>query len=466
MERERNERLIAAMAEADCTNKGLARRVCDLARAQGLASVRCDHNDVRKWRQGMHPRDPKPALVAQALAAKLGRPVALADISMESTAIPPDLGLAFDPTPSSVVSVATQLWSKDAQDVPALRGDVVSAAALIRPAFGWMLARGTRPPDSQGSRRVGLSDVEAVNATAGLFASLDNTQGGGHARRTAVLYLKSEVTPLLHGSYSETVGRALFQAVGQFTLLVASMAYDEGEHGLARRYFVQALSLADAADDRMLGVGVLAGMSHQATFLGDYAESAQLAQAATLGSRGAITATARAALSVDEARALAAQGATKECENALVEAERAFGQSNPDEDPVWFSYFDGAELADEFGHCYRDLGQPIAAARYAEIALNSSNSAYPRSRVFTRLVLASARLGVGEVDDACREAALALPEIGRMHSHRTRTYLADFLSRLDGYGGHPAARDFRELAAPLVDLNAPRGTTVAARNRP
>ena len=84
------------MAEADCTNKGLARRVCDLARAQGLTSVRCDHNDVRKWREGMHPRDPKPALIAQVLAAKLGRPVTLADIGIESTAIPPDLGLAFD----------------------------------------------------------------------------------------------------------------------------------------------------------------------------------------------------------------------------------------------------------------------------------------------------------------------------------------------------------------------------------
>ncbi|MGC5022192.1 hypothetical protein [Micromonospora sp. DT47] len=46
------------------------------------------------------------------------------------------------------------------------------------------------------------------------------------------------------------------------------MAYDDGEHGLAQRYLIQALRLAQASNSTALGAYVLAGMSDQANLLG------------------------------------------------------------------------------------------------------------------------------------------------------------------------------------------------------
>ena len=59
------------------------------------------------------------------------------------------------------------------------------------------------------------------------------------------------------------------------------MTYDSTpSSGLAQRYFVQALALAKAADDKPLGGDILDAMSHQATYMGRYTEAANLARAA------------------------------------------------------------------------------------------------------------------------------------------------------------------------------------------
>lgn len=65
--------------------------------------------------------------------------------------------------------------------------------------------------------------------------------------------------------------------------LAAWMAYDTGRHGLAQQYMTKALHLARGADNRMLGGRTLAGMSHQANYLGHYGMAVNLAQAALKG---------------------------------------------------------------------------------------------------------------------------------------------------------------------------------------
>ena len=57
------------------SNKGLARRVVDLAAIQGLAGVRCDHTSVLRWLAGEQPRPPVPELAAAVLSNALGRKV-------------------------------------------------------------------------------------------------------------------------------------------------------------------------------------------------------------------------------------------------------------------------------------------------------------------------------------------------------------------------------------------------------
>ena len=181
------------------------------------------------------------------------------------------------------------------------------------------------------------------------------------------------------------------------------MTYDAAPASrLAQKYFVQALRLAQAGNDRLLGASILDAMSHQATYTGRFREAANLARAARTGTCGVATATLAAHFHTMEARALARLGDAKACDRALAEAAREFERRNPEADPQWIRYFNEAELAAEFGHCLRDLGRATDAARYASSSIEAINDdVFVRSDFFAAMVLADAYLAAGELEQAC-----------------------------------------------------------------
>ena len=63
------------------------------------------------------------------------------------------------------------------------------------------------------------------------------------------------------GRFSSSVGRSLLRSAAELARLVGWMTHDVGRHGLAQRYLVQALHLAEAAGDRALMSEILAAMS-------------------------------------------------------------------------------------------------------------------------------------------------------------------------------------------------------------
>jgi hypothetical protein len=70
------------------------------------------------------------------------------------------------------------------------------------------------------------------------------------------------------------------------------MTYDAAPASrLAQKYFVQALSLAQLGNDRLLGASILDAMSHQATYTGRFRDAANLARAARTGTCGVATGT-------------------------------------------------------------------------------------------------------------------------------------------------------------------------------
>lgn len=262
-------------------------------------------------------------------------------------------------------------------------------------------------------------------------------------------FLRSGVLPLLSEKQSRDVGNALQEVAAEATLLAAWMAYDAGLHGLAQRYFVQALQLADAAGARLLGASILDAMSHQATFLGHTHEAVNLARAARAGAAGMATPSLEAHFHAMEARALAAGGDSSAADRALSASVRVFERREAGSDPEWFSYFDDAELSAEFGHCFRDLGRSKDAVTYAERAMSGLS---PRSDFFVLMVKAVGYLGtLGRGDaqpDAACAAALAAFEIGgNLKSARCVQYARDFRRRLAPYADSQAVRKFAEAGA-------------------
>lgn len=300
------------------------------------------------------------------------------------------------------------------------------------------------------SGRVGAGDIAAVRAVGDLFRTLDHAYGGGHARQALVRYLEYEAEPMLRGTYGETTGRRLFASVAELTRLAGWTSYDIGAHGIAQRYFVQALRLAQAAGDRVYGGYVLVTMSRQAVYLGHGREAVQLARVAQQGVGTGAPAVVQALLHAAEARGHGLLGDARAGTAALVRAERALAAARGgDEVPSWARFFDEAQLADEFAHCHRDLQQYRSAAQYAERSLQLRAAGYARSRLFCRTVLATARLGLGEVDAACALGLEVAQQAADLRSARAAEYVRDLGRRLEPYRDAGVVRAFHERVGAL-----------------
>ncbi|MGV9386227.1 hypothetical protein ACWDRB_61225 [Nonomuraea sp. NPDC003707] len=238
------------------------------------------------------------------------------------------------------------------------------------------------------------------------------------------------------------MGQDLFAVAAQLTYKTGAMAYDLAMHGMARRYFLQALNLAHAAGDRPLGGKVLALASHQATFVGEYQEAVDLARAARFGAGSRATPTVLAMYYAMEARALACLGDRRDCLAALREAERAFSQRREGEDPDWIAYFDEAEFHDEFGHCFAALRDTNEALVHTGLALSESSATYRRSRTFCRLIQASVH--VGSRRPRKHDVELACSTAGELKSRRVHTYVERFNDQLASYTALPVAAEFRQ----------------------
>ncbi|MET9802637.1 transcriptional regulator [Streptomyces sp. NPDC006368] len=443
--RQPNERLQALIQEAGCSNAGLARRVNMVGQERGL-DLRYDKTSVARWLRGQQPRGRAPGIIAEALGRKLGRTVTIDEIGMANGKnLASGVGLQFAPTVLGAIEQVCELWRSDVGRRDFLSGTAVAASALVEPSRDWLITGADAQVARQAGARVGVSDVEAVRAMTDALVELDHRFGSGHVRPVVVHYLNSVVSGLLSGSYRDTVGRQLFAAVARLTELAGYMAVDTGQPGLAQRYYIQALRLAQAAGDRGYGGYVLAAsMSHLAAQLGNPREIAQLARAAQEGARGHITPRAEAMFLAAEARGHALLGDARVCQEVTARAVAAMdrAEARAGDDPVWIAHFDHAYLADELAHCYRDLGMPEAAARAATDALDGHPETRARRRAIGLVLLATAQLQQREVEQACHTGTRAVDLLGTLRSSRGAEYLDDLQLRLEPYANEPSVREF------------------------
>jgi transcriptional regulator with XRE-family HTH domain len=362
----------------------------------------------------------------------------------------PDAGLEFPGTPRQAAENVAMLLRGDLAGQQPLERDPVIPVAWNDASLRWLVGPASDPgvdTGSPGGVRVGMSDVERFRATVEMFARLDDRFGGGHARQSLIQYLSTDGDRLLRGRCPDTVRTPLFSAVAEATLLAAWMSYDSAPlSGLGQRYFIQALGLAQAAGDRLLGAGILDAMSHQATYTGRFQEAANLARAARTGTIGMATASLTAHFHTMEARAFARLGDARACDRALAEAVSQFERRRPEDDPEWFQYFDEAELSAELGHCLRDLNRASDAALHAKRGATAGSASFGRSDFFATMVLADAYLAGGEPEQACDTALGALAAAEQIRSGRCVSYLREFREQLARIGDTGPVRDFYEQA--------------------
>ncbi|MBV9448756.1 MAG: helix-turn-helix transcriptional regulator [Streptosporangiaceae bacterium] len=416
---------------------------------------------ISEWVRGI--RAPRHASVIDDVATGLGFPPAArralgltaeplaTAVTFQSSGSPQlDIGLAFPDSPVEALDTVSRLWRADLEDPTEPHQRTIDPRAWGDASLKWLVGPPNEPvTGTHGRVGVGMPDVQRFRATVEMFSQLDDRFGGGHARQALIQYLSMDAERLLRGRFDDAVGRELYSAVGEATLLAAWMTYDSTpSSGLAQRYFVQALSLAKAADDRLLGASILDAMSHQATYTGRFSDAANLARAARTGTGNVATPTLNAHFHTMEARALARLGDAKGCDRALAEAVREFDRRNPDNDPEWIRYFNDVELNAEFGHCYRDLGRTRDAVQYAtQGILAPDGTMFARSDFFVAIVLADSHLASGELEQACVIALKTLAAGEQIRSARCVGYLREFSKHLARIGNTTSIVEFSAAAS-------------------
>ncbi|MQY12982.1 hypothetical protein SRB5_31220 [Streptomyces sp. RB5] len=452
--RQPNERLQHMIQEAACSNAGLARRV-NIVGAEHGVDLRYDKTSVARWLRGQQPRGRAPAMIAEALGRKLGRAVSLDEIGMsDGRRAGGAVGLAYASGLAEALEQVRELWRSDVSRRAFLVESPPVAAALVEPSRDWLIGAGAEPVRLRAAGpRLGRGDVAGVRTATEGFVRLDQRHGGMPIRPVVVHYLNTVVAGLLGGPGPEPAVRELYVCAARLTELAGCMAVDSGHPGLALRYHIQALRLADAGGDRGLGGFVLcAGMSRLAAGIGSPREARQLARTAIEGTRERAVPRALALFHAAEARAAAADGDAHGCQDAARRAlkamERAEDGKGPE--PPWITHFDRAYLADELAHCHRDLGQPAAAARRAREALAGHPPGRVRRRVSALALLAAAQAEQREIEQACGTGMKAVELLKGIGSARATADVTQLARLLQPYSQEAPVREFQQHFAELA----------------
>lgn len=113
-------------------------------------------------------------------------------------------------------------------------------------------------------------------------------------------------------------------------------------------------------------------------------------------------------------------------------------------EPAWAACVDTNEIASEWAHCFRDLGDPANAERFVNEAVQG---VAPRTQAFMRMIGAQATLQSGELDEAIAMAHQAIDLAGPLNSARYQRYLVDF--HADLMQAHPRDERIESFRATL-----------------
>lgn len=237
-----------------------------------------------------------------------------------------------------------------------------------------------------------------IRETTRQFSDLDDRYGGGHARTAVAAYLVNDVVPLLRG----TTGRVrpdLFRAACHLTYLAGWMAVDGGANGSGQKYYIQAMRLADEADDPLMRATVLRSLAVQAIELGHPTAALDLAESAIASLRSGCPVRTRAWITGVHAEALAATQDGWLARRALCRAERDLGRADSQSGSEWIGNYRRESLDHQTGMVFLHLGDLAQAEAHLSASASSRQLTERRSRA-----LIGARLAVVQHRRGCRDA--------------------------------------------------------------
>ncbi|MFD7547211.1 tetratricopeptide repeat protein [Streptomyces sp. NPDC059816] len=429
--REPNERLTLLHREAGWTLRQFSQAVNRIGTERGTPT-NYRSSSVHQWLSGHLPRELARALVLEALARKLRRPITPATAGFPAT----------DPFEQGTVDALVDLGVT--HTVPGRRAFLgVSLFSVALAVPGWEDVAGRMESVRSGAApRMGMPEVDMVTKMTDRFAEIYDQFGGQHSRPLAALFLANTVAPYLRADATEAARKAMMSAASFLSYLTGWMAVDEGLHGLAQDYYVKALELAGASTDHMTYCHVLRGMSVQAADLGHGSVAVRLADAAAATSPNAGP-RLRAFMLGQQAHSFAVAGDREAALRSIMATEKSL--SIAESGPGPFGGYGPATLAYHTAQVRHALGDVTGSVEslMLHFRLRGPSESQVSGLRFQSLI-AERQLECGNLEAACVTWGNVLDAYPQVHSGRVDKHVENIPRLLRRYATNGRAKEIVE----------------------
>jgi len=443
------------LAETGLAPESFARRLNDYAERQGRPD-RMHLKTPYKWKKGDRPTRPWPTLAAVLLTQLLGRAVTCDELGWPDDgfeALPASAGLVLPWTASGALQ-AVQVVNDPGGMYRRMFLTLLGSAAAS-PAHEWLLAA---PIDHVGTAKGHPLSGEVVDhldaITAGL-RRMDDHLGGGQTLDLVRHHLATVITLLQERRYSDSVGRRLHAAAGELLRLAGWLAFDDGHHPQAQRFWIAGLYEAHAAGDRGLGANILGFMSCQAKDLGQIRQAVTIAETARAG-YPATSPKVAAILDLRAAEAYANEHSVTDSRRAIDAAFSRLTDTPPEHgNPDWAYWINTAQAHAQAGYCFVKLEDWPNAREHLRAALRLQGGDYTREGALRNALLAQTyvRQDHPDLDRAIALGDQAVATLsGQVTSARCVKHVRNLIDAMDPYRRNAGVRRFRENARDLLHV--------------
>ncbi|MFC3895533.1 hypothetical protein ACFOWZ_29000 [Lentzea rhizosphaerae] len=259
------------------------------------------------------------------------------------------------------------------------------------------------------SARIGMSDVEQLEAQTHSLRSVDYQYGGG-ACRDAVVVRIYWAQQLLAAEATDAVQARLLSAVADLHNLAGWTSFDSGQVGAAYHHFDRALDFARHDEDLTTNIVYRRGRVHL--------HHGAPGDALAYFQRGAVAPLAASIMHSNAAWAYARQARAREALLELGKAEEAFARADLAHVPDWARFRDETDLTAMVGTVHAELGDTRRAIPALTSAIERFGPAMARSWTFCLIALASCHFLDGDVDEGQAVGAQAVAAAEGLRSER------------------------------------------------
>ncbi|MCP2248945.1 tetratricopeptide repeat protein [Lentzea aerocolonigenes] len=259
------------------------------------------------------------------------------------------------------------------------------------------------------SARIGMSDVEQLEAQTHSLRSVDYQYGGG-ACRDAVVVRIYWAQQLLAAAATDVVRARLLSAVADLHNLAGWTSFDSGQVGAAYHHFDRALDFARHDEDLTTNIVYRRGRVHL--------HHGAPGDALAYFQRGAVAPLAASIMHSNAAWAYARQARAHEALLELGKAEEAFARADLAHVPDWARFRDETDLTAMIGTVHAELGDTRRAIPALTSAIEQFGPAMARSWTFCLIALASCHFLDGDVDEGRTVGAQAVTAAEGLRSER------------------------------------------------